>query len=70
METTEYKRHWSELMAKKVLLAPEALQEDFVEMVKPMIDAIQTLNSENRIIERQRDLLLPRLMGGSLGIKL
>ena len=70
VETTEYKRHWSELMAKKVLLAPEALQEDFVEMVKPMIDAIQTLNSENRIIERQRDLLLPRLMGGSLGIKL
>lgn len=68
IETTEYKRHWSEFTAKKVLIAPIELQREFAENAKPMIELIQKYKTENRNLIKQRNLLLPRLMSGKLEV--
>jgi len=69
VETTEYKRHWTELMAKKVLVAPFDLQKRFVDYVTTINVAIQKQREVNRKLVKQRDLLLPRLMSGKLEVK-
>ena len=68
VETTEYKRHWTELVAKKVLVAPSNLQKCFTEYISPISIARQKLKEENRKLMKQRDLLLPRLMTGKMAI--
>ena len=68
IETTEYKRHWTEFMAKKVLVAPLYLQEQFVLQVLPIEEIILKLAEQNRNLTKQRDLLLPRLMSGKLEV--
>lgn len=68
IETTEYKRHWTEFMAKKVLVAPKYLQKRFVEQVLPLIKLIQIETEKERNLIKQRDLLLPRLMSGKLEV--
>lgn len=68
VETTEYKRHWSEFVAKKVVIAPVELQRQYVETVNPWIALIQYYSDQNRKLIKQRDLLLPRLMSGKLEV--
>lgn len=69
IETTEYKRHWSEFVSKKVLLAPADLQVRFVELVNKHLELIRKIKLQNRNLTKQRDLLLPRLMSGKLQVK-
>ena len=52
----------------KVLLPSKAEIDKYVENVKPMIQMINKLNTENNYLSRQRDLLLPRLMSGKLEV--
>lgn len=52
----------------KILLPPKSLIDQYSSIVKPMFVAINKLNSENIVLARQRDLLLPRLMSGKLKI--
>ena len=68
VETTEYKRHWSEFVAKKVIIAPVELQIQYVDTVNPWISLIEYLTDQNRKLIKQRDLLLPRLMSGKLEV--
>ena len=68
VETTEYKRHWTEFSAKKVLVAPLRLQEEFVKQIIPINEAIQKRKEASRNLIKQRDLLLPRLMSGKLKV--
>ena len=68
VETTEYKRHWSEFTAKKVLVAPIYLQKQFIEFVNPSILMKHKLSMMNRRLMNQRNLLLPRLMSGKLEV--
>ena len=53
----------------KVMLPQKTLIEKYVSTVKPMIETINKLNTENDNLTRQRDLLLPRLMSGKLEVK-
>lgn len=53
----------------KVLLPQQSLIDKYVSVVKPMIETINKLNTENEYLTRQRDLLLPRLMSGKLEVK-
>lgn len=53
----------------KVLLPQQTLIDKYVSVVKPMIETINKLNTENDSLSRQRDLLLPRLMSGKLEVK-
>ncbi|MBQ9189540.1 MAG: restriction endonuclease subunit S [Clostridia bacterium] len=68
VETTEYKRHWTEFTAKKVFVAPEHLQKLFVEHVKPYIQMKHEISTIKKNLIKQRDLLLPRLMSGKLEV--
>lgn len=68
VETTEYKRHWSEFTAKKILKAPIELQMSFEKKCIPILKLIQSLKVMNRNLKKQRDKLLPRLMSGKLEI--
>ena len=53
----------------KVMLPQKTLIEKYVSTVKPMIETINKLNTENDNLACQRDLLLPRLMSGKLEVK-
>lgn len=66
VETKEYKRHWTELNAKDVLLGDMLLAENFSALVKPMLSQINVLKDSNIKIKKQRDLLLPKLISGSI----
>ena len=68
VETTEYKRHWTEFVAKKVLVAPFPLQTQFVQHIITYVSLIQKYKEHNRNLIKQRDLLLPRLMSGKLEV--
>ncbi|WP_017754683.1 restriction endonuclease subunit S [Calidifontibacillus oryziterrae] len=68
IETTEYKRHWTEFMNKKVLMPNGNLQELFDKKVKNSKLLINNLQTQNRNLIKQRDLLLPRLMSGKIEV--
>lgn len=68
IETTEYKRHWTEFVSKKVLLADYDIQKQFSETIKSNLLLIESLKIKNRNLVKQRDLLLPRLMSGKLEV--
>lgn len=68
VETTEYKRHWTELMSKKVLVADFKLQQLFVDYVSNILLMVETLSKNNRNLINQRDMLLLRLMSGKLEV--
>ncbi|MEG9534753.1 MAG: hypothetical protein MIK26_03605, partial [Staphylococcus saprophyticus] len=69
IRTTEYKRHWSELTNKKVLIPDLSLQLQFKKLIKSKIKLIQIYKDENKNFKKQRDLLLPRLMNGTIDVK-
>lgn len=68
IETTEYKRHWSELMGKKILIAPMGLQKCFGDHVSSFLLNIELLKNQNQNLIKQRDLLLPRLVSGKMEV--
>lgn len=68
VQTTEYKRHWTELVNKKIILADINLQLKFVEQIQDFIKEIENLSNKNQNLIKQRDLLLPRLMSGKLEV--
>ena len=68
LETTEYKRHWTEFVSRKVLVAPNDIQKQFTEQTISILSIVQNLKKQNRNLIKQRDLLLPRLMSGKLEV--
>lgn len=68
VETTEYKRHWTEFVSKKVLVADNKVQRLFRKKIKDSLLLIESLKLQNRNLTKQRDLLLPRLMSGKLEV--
>jgi len=68
VSTYEYKRHWSDLMKKKVLVADKKSAERYAEFVRPMSELTETLRRKNRTLRTTRDLLLPKLISGELDV--
>lgn len=52
----------------KILLPSGEMIQQYVKQVKPSISLINKLNTQNNLLARQRDLLLPRLMSGKLEV--
>lgn len=69
IETTEYKRHWTQLTNKEVFLPPIPLQQRFQEIVKAVYRQIDLLNNATRLASKSRDMLLPRLISGKLSVE-
>jgi type I restriction enzyme S subunit len=69
VKTQEYKRHWSPLTAKEVIIADRITAERFASMVQPMLVAQETHRKRIRNLRRTRDLLLPRLLSGQIDVE-
>lgn len=54
---------------QKILIPNEIIINKFAALINPTIDEIEKLNSENDLLTKQRDSLLPRLMSGKLEVK-
>ena len=66
--TSEYKRHWSDLMKKTVIVAPPTLASQFADAVRPMSQLVEVLRRKNRCLRKTCDLLLPKLISGELDV--
>jgi type I restriction enzyme S subunit len=60
--------NWKVLRQWPVLLPPRHILLQFHSLVSPMLDEMNTLVSQNRILAQTRDLLLPKLMSGQLDV--
>ena len=69
VKTTEYKRHWTELTNKKVLIAPIELQNKFSEIIQGNLKMIDNLVHQNFKLAESLDSLLPRLISGKLSVE-
>lgn len=68
IQTTEYKRHWTDLTNKKIIISNINLQTKFDEKIKEFLIEKEQLSIINQNLIKQRDLLLPRLMSGKLEV--
>lgn len=68
VETREYKRHWTELTNKTVVVAPHELSLRFAAITLPMLQQATALTKTNLNLVRTRDLLLPKLISGEINV--
>ena len=66
--TTEYKRHWSDLMAKRVISPPAELTHEYARRANDLIGLRRVLLAQSRVLGRCRDELLPRLISGEIDV--
>ena len=69
VQTQEYKRHWSPLNSKEIVVANNELAQKFADLIKPMLVQQATLRKSIRKLRRTRDLLLPRLLSGQINVE-
>ena len=69
VETTEYKRHWTDLITKQVFVPTSSLQVQFDERVRNLIVMARHLKLANANLGKTRDRLLPRLISGKLSVE-
>lgn len=63
-----YARHFKFLKAKEVLIPTKNLMKAFEDAAKANMDQISKLRDYNRKLAEARDLLLPRLMNGTISV--
>jgi len=64
----EYRRHWSELIVKEIVMPNEQLCDFFAEKIKPLILKIEQNLLENNELIKTRDTLLPKLLSGEIEV--
>lgn len=64
VETREYKRHWNDLINKKVVCTTKNLANQFTIIVTPIFQQINGIRKINNNLRQTRDLLLPILISG------
>jgi len=69
VETTEYKRHWTELVNKEVYIPYPAVQKEFSRIAKPFLLKLNFLKKSIQKLQKPKDLLLSRLMSGKLSVE-
>lgn len=69
IETKEYKRHWNDLIAQKVILPSKQLTLDFSQKITPLMAMINLLKHINQTLKQTRDILLPRLISGEIDVE-
>jgi hypothetical protein len=66
VQTEEYKRHWTSLTKKLVVVPDNDMAARFGREVAPALRLTDVLRKKNRLLRAQRDLLLPRFLSGAL----
>jgi type I restriction enzyme S subunit len=69
VETKEYKRHWTELTNKAVIVGAREVAEEFARSTTTILEEINLLMHKNENLRRSRDLLLPKLIAGEIPLK-
>ena len=69
VQTREYKRHWNELIIKKIVTPVPEVQSAYTEIVTPMLEEISLLLKKNLRLESMRDILLPKLISGEIDVE-
>lgn len=69
IETKEYKRHWNDLISKKVILPTNNLSDKFSRIITPLMATINHLKHTNMNLKQTRDILLPRLISGEIDVE-
>ncbi len=68
VHTQEYKRHWNELIVKKVVVPKKEIVDEFAALVMPMLQQINVLQERKLNLAAARDLLLAKLISGELDV--
>jgi type I restriction enzyme S subunit len=68
IQTQEYKRHWNELIGKKVVIPKMEIAKKFSDFVTPLLEQTTILNYQISNLSKTRDLLLPRLLSGQISL--
>ncbi len=69
IQTEEYKRHWGHFSSMKIIVPNHKLQNLFATIVAKYEKEKNSLSAKSKILMKQRDLLLPRLISGKLEVK-
>ena len=69
VRTQEYKRHWTQLTAKEVVVADRETAHRFASLIQPMLETQEMHRRSIRNLRRTRDLLLPRLLSGQINVE-
>ncbi|WP_321419447.1 restriction endonuclease subunit S [uncultured Desulfobacter sp.] len=64
----EYRRHWSELIVKKIVISPKPLCTVFEKVVTTNHLKIEKNHIQNKELKRIRDALLPKLLSGEIKV--
>jgi type I restriction enzyme, S subunit len=65
----EYRRHWMELIAKEVVVAPEPICKVFAQLMIPLHLGNESSIRQSRELAAVRDTLLPKLLSGELRVQ-
>ena len=65
----EYKGHWPDFVAKKIIVPSRLLTTSFTEMIMPLITKSKYVERESLYLENTRDVLLPKLISGKLRVR-
>jgi len=68
VETKDYKRHWNDLIDKEITLPPVELAISYSQIIEPMLAQQDILARKNANLRQTRDLLLPGLVSGEIGV--
>ncbi len=69
VETSEYKRHWTELINKQVFVPSYSLQQKFNETIRSTMLMNRKLKETIMNLAKSRNALLPRLISGKLSVE-
>jgi type I restriction enzyme S subunit len=69
VKTQEYKRHWTALNAKEIIVADSKNAQLFASLIQPILISQGTLREAIRNLRYTRDLLLPRLLSGQIDVE-
>lgn len=69
VRTQEYKRHWTSLNSKEVVVSDIVIARRFASLVQPMLIEQEILRKKSRNLRSTRDLLLPRLLSRKIAVE-
>jgi type I restriction enzyme S subunit len=64
-----YARHFKYLKDSEIIMPSNEYSEKFENLIKPFFEKIKVLRFQNVKLKQSRDILLPRLMSGTINVE-
>lgn len=68
VHTEEYKRHWNDLIIKKMILPDELVEDKYASSIAPLTLKCELLRNQNTNLRKTRDILIPALINGDIDV--